>query len=188
MVFLDIDMPQMSGLDVAAKLNHLSDHVILIFMSSHDEFMIETFQFTPFRYIQKSHVAEQITAVLQAALIKADSNQNQSIVLRTSELGEMQLSLSEITYIEREHRMLAIHCINGDIIHTWSNLKDIMNTFHSDRLIQIHSGCAVNAQHVKGFVKGRNIILLKDTTQLHVSRMSIKNIQQQLSQYWRKQV
>ena len=53
LLFLDIDMPEMSGMELAAEIRAMNSAAALIFVSSHSDFVFESFQFQPFRFLRK---------------------------------------------------------------------------------------------------------------------------------------
>ena len=59
LLFLDIDMPEMSGMELAAEIRAMNSAAALIFVSSHSDFVFESFQFQPFRFLRKEWLAGQ---------------------------------------------------------------------------------------------------------------------------------
>lgn len=53
LLILDIDMPGVSGLDLAEKLRTNNLKLLIIFLSNHEEFVFKAIEFQPFRYIRK---------------------------------------------------------------------------------------------------------------------------------------
>jgi two-component system, LytTR family, response regulator len=52
-VFTDIDMPEMSGIDLAIKIQSLLYDVIIIFVTAHSQFAVEAFRAHPLDYVLK---------------------------------------------------------------------------------------------------------------------------------------
>ena len=59
-LFLDIDMPYYSGMDIASYISDNNLSTILIFVTSHDELVFKTFAYKPFGFICKTHLEEEI--------------------------------------------------------------------------------------------------------------------------------
>lgn len=55
LVFMDIDMPEVSGIDIAAELRNNKQNLDIIFVSAHPHFVFEAIRFTPYRFIRKSN-------------------------------------------------------------------------------------------------------------------------------------
>ncbi len=52
-VFLDIDMPKISGLDVAAKMRSINQEILLVFISAHEQYVFDSIDYSPIKYIRK---------------------------------------------------------------------------------------------------------------------------------------
>ena len=55
---LDIDMPDVSGLEIAQMLREMSVNLIIIFISAYDNYVFDSIEYSPFRYIRKSRIKE----------------------------------------------------------------------------------------------------------------------------------
>ena len=53
-LLLDIDMPEISGLDIAKELAMMTEKPLLVFVTSHDELVYDSFKFHPFGFVRKS--------------------------------------------------------------------------------------------------------------------------------------
>lgn len=53
-VFLDIDMPNINGFEIAERINK-DNSSLIVFVTSHDELVYSSFRFQPFRFIRKNH-------------------------------------------------------------------------------------------------------------------------------------
>lgn len=61
-ILLDIDMPEMDGFEVTRRLYRLTDEFvpIVIYMSSHEQFVYDAFQYKPFDFLRKSCLEEEL--------------------------------------------------------------------------------------------------------------------------------
>lgn len=59
-LFLDIDMPKISGMDIGQYILNKSMDTLLIFVTSHDALVYESFKYHPFGFIRKSHLEDEI--------------------------------------------------------------------------------------------------------------------------------
>lgn len=53
-LLLDIDMPDINGLKVAKSIREINSDLLLIFVSSHEQYVFESIEYAPFRFIRKS--------------------------------------------------------------------------------------------------------------------------------------
>lgn len=52
-VLLDMEMEELNGIETANLIREFDEHIIIIFVTSHSEYMKESFQCQPFRFIEK---------------------------------------------------------------------------------------------------------------------------------------
>ena len=71
-VFLDIQMPQMSGIDVARKLLHEDYKPIIIFVTAYDQFAIEAFEVNAIDYLLKPISEERLEKRLENIIFNED--------------------------------------------------------------------------------------------------------------------
>ena len=64
-LFLDIDLHELNGMDIACQLNNRKQKPLLIFVTSHDELVYESLHCHPFGFIRKSHFTEEIEKILK---------------------------------------------------------------------------------------------------------------------------
>lgn len=77
-LFLDIDMPEMSGFEIAKVMNEKSNgKIIIVFMSAYDNFVYESFDYLPFAYMKKDSIATEIPKVVLRISEKLSSKKKQ---------------------------------------------------------------------------------------------------------------
>ena len=65
-VFMDIDMPGISGIDLAAELRKNNKNVSIIFVSAQPHFVFATIRFTPYRFIRKNNLKVETLEVVDS--------------------------------------------------------------------------------------------------------------------------
>lgn len=68
LVILDIDMPGLSGFELAEKFARKNPDTAIMFCTSHDDFVFNSFQYNVFYFIRKSSLAEDMTNALRKYL------------------------------------------------------------------------------------------------------------------------
>lgn len=181
LLLLDIDMPDVSGLEVAKNVRETGSNTILIFISSYENFVFETFEYNPFRFVRKSRMKEELQIVLRAAESLHQKNRKRYVVLKCDE-GELKIEESEIIHFEVVKRRLHIHLADGRTLHTWKTVKELLKEVSSDSFSKIHSGCVVNLKYVSGY--NGSEITLDNGMRLIASRDGMKSFKEELSRYW----
>ena len=102
-LFLDIDMPDVSGLEVAKKLRQKYLDIILIFISAHEQYVFESIEYNPFRYIRKNRIEKELMPCLKAAYQRLEEMQDSYMIVKTGE-AEVRVKHSDIMYFETSAR------------------------------------------------------------------------------------
>ena len=93
-VFLDIDMPKISGLDVAAKMRSINQEILLVFISAHEQYVFDSIDYSPIKYIRKLKMHDEILKGTNSmdkqkgsfALIKQFMHMNANGIIATHDL------------------------------------------------------------------------------------------------------
>ena len=184
-LFLDIDMPDISGLEVAKKLREKGSDIILIFISAHEQYVFDSIEYNPFRYIRKNRVTKELPLALKAACSRLAEMEDNHIVVKTED-KEVKIKHSDIMYFETEARKVGIHLSNGEVLAVRKTIKELCEELDNEDFIRIHSGCVANAKYIDKF--SSYDITLDNGEQLIVSRTRIKNVKTALMNYWGSRV
>lgn len=144
-LFLDIDMPDISGLEVAKKLREKDSDIILIFISAHEQYVFESIEYNPFRYIRKSRIEKEILLALKAAYARVEEMKDSYIVVKTEE-SEVRVKHSDIMYFETTARKVGIHLNDGEVFIVRKTIRGLSEELNDEHFIKVHSGCVVNAR------------------------------------------
>ena len=64
-VFLDIDMPNINGLELALKIQELQEHIIIIFVTAYAQYALESFKAYPLDYIVKPASEKRLSRTME---------------------------------------------------------------------------------------------------------------------------
>lgn len=181
LLLLDIDMPDISGLEVAKVVRASEDDCILMFISAYENYVFDTFEYNPFRFIRKERMKQELPVALRAAESLYQKNKKRYAVIRCDE-GEVKVEESKITHFEVVKRQIYIYLTDGRVLHTWKTIKELQNELSSDNFSKIHSGCVVNLKYVSGY--NGSEITLDNGVRLIASRAGTKTFREELSRYW----
>jgi len=177
LLFLDIEMPEISGLVLAKSLNK---DTAIIFTTAYRDYAVEGFDLRAIDYLLKpirpERFKEAIEKYEQIKREKPKATQAIHLFVR-SDRKMIKLMLIDILYIESLSDYLKIHTINGIII-TRETLKNLTEKLPEDIFIRIHRSFIVNINHIKSFTK--EDVHIKDTA-LSISRSYKDLVHQRLT-------
>ena len=171
-IFLDIDMPNINGFDIAKKIQASATSINIIFISNLEGSVYESLKFRPFRFIRKSHFDEEIYSVIED-LMKTVIDSNENIVISLPN-KKIRLFPNKIVYIECNDKILKI-VSHLEIIELRYKLKDIEVKLEQYGFIRIHKGYLVNSKYIYRINKSGEIIL-ESGERLPVSKRRIKEV------------
>lgn len=124
-LFLDIQMPGMDGMDTARELRKKDQATILIFVTAIEEYVFQAFDVGAFHYIVKPFCDEKLKTVLQKAVDQycktMGSRQKQGGVPEKKHImiqsggTHTKIYLDKIVYAEVFNRKIIIHMTDGEI-------------------------------------------------------------------------
>ncbi len=140
-ILLDIDMPELSGLDIAKQLGNLPKKPLLVFVTGHDELVYDSLQFHPFGFVRKSHIDSELPKILADCINELNSRQRH-FAFHTA-AAEIKLNLDEIIYFEADGNYLKLFTQN-DEYRFRDTLGAIENTLSAYGFVRIHKGFLLN--------------------------------------------
>ncbi len=180
-LILDIDMPEISGLELAERLRVENLNLIIIFLSAHEEFVFKAIEFQPFRYIRKIRLETEMPIAIRASVNVLELNSDKQIIFNT-ENGETSVMISEIIYIEAEKHKTFVYLKDGRNILSNKSIAEMQELINKESFIMIHRSCVVNTDYVKNMQNC--LLILKNGEQLLVSRRKFSEVKQKILNIW----
>lgn len=184
LILLDIEMPGVTGMELAQKIKPVLPEVKIIFITSHIEYAIDAFELSIFRYVPKNDIEKRLPAAVKDALKLLALEEGRMYTIRTSSRLE-RIPYKDILYIERDGK-------NADIItkagtsKVRRTLQGVFEELDCGEFIFIDRGCIVNLIHIMQVRSGS--VVLKDGTTLPVSRSHLSEVKEQINSYWGRHI
>lgn len=181
-LFLDIDMPEISGFELAQTIKERCPETIIIFVSAYDNFVYSSFEYSPFRFLRKSHLEEELTVTFQKVIEKCILD-DETLTFQTTE-GEVILRLRDILYIEGDKNYFVIHSITTDYRCRGTMATAEKMTAPYD-FFRIHSAFIINLEQVD-CIDNMGFVRMKDGRALGISRRKIAAFRDAYMQFTRR--
>lgn len=179
-LFMDIDMPKYSGLQVADYMLKHDYKTLLVFVTNHDELVYESFQYHPFGFIRKSCFTREIQQVVSDAL-KALHDVEDTISIKIS--GEtIIIKLSDIMYLEAQ--LNYVNVVTAENTYRYrESLGVLEEQLAAKGFIRIHKGFLVNQKFVHAIRYDE--VELSSGSLLPIGRTNRDNVKNMLMKYMR---
>lgn len=180
-LLLDIDMPEISGLDIAARLTALADKPLLVFVTSHDELVYDSLQYHPFGFVRKGYMDKELPRILSDCMTELKSREKH-FCFHTAN-ADVKLRLDEILYFESEGNYLKLFSKGGEYRFR-DTLSAVENTLSDSGFVRIHKGFLVNQAAVKMLTSDEAELI--NGTKIPIGRSYSETAKKQLMRYMLK--
>lgn len=180
LLFLDIQVPDMLGIDVARRIREVDQNVMIIFLTNLTQYAIDGYSVNAFDYILKPLNYFSFSRKLQRALrMLSYRSSKQTLDVKTKE-GGMRLAVDTIIYIEVSAHDIYIHTITEQI-KQWGTLSKYEKLLKNEHFIRCGSSFLVNLKYVREI--RRDQVLMANSDSVPISRTRRKEFLGALAQY-----
>ena len=182
LVFLDIDMRELNGIELGEKIRAEYDAAVIVYITAYEEYALEAFRVRAFHYLLKPLTEEQFNQVFQeaAALFKKRTlekpDKKYFTVQRKDEI--ISLDYDDIDYFEKVGHKIKVHTGNSGLDYYGSFIK-LLNEIDPDFFVQCHQGYIVNIDKIRGYRD--KVLFLEGDLAIPVSRSYILTIHEMLA-------
>jgi two-component system, LytTR family, response regulator LytT len=186
LVFLDIQLPDLTGLQVAELMNEFDYPTQIVFLTAYDHFAIEAFKLRAFHYLLKPYDQADLIQVFNtySNLLKENdevkANQTKNKLAIETQKGFIYLQPKDIFFIEKQGREVIIHT-EIEKINALFTLNELFEKLQPFSFFRTHKSYLVNLEHIKElrawFNGSYNLIMHdKDHSEVPVSRNYVKDL------------
>ncbi len=183
-IFLDIEMPNLSGLDF---LRSLKQRPWVVLITAYQQFALEAFELDVVDYLLKpvsfprfleavNRVSARLTSAPLAPPLPADSGNTPEWTFVKSDYKQVKLLFSEVLYLEAMGEYVKIQLINGK--HTvYQTLKEWEEKLPQEKFLRVHKSYIVRLGAIDSYfgntlvVAGKEVPIGKTYKELVLNRL-----------------
>lgn len=152
-LFLDIQMPGMDGMETAKMLRQDNEDMILIFVTAAEEYVFQAFDVGAFHYLVKPFSDEKLKEVVTKAVhnIKRSSRleKDEKYIMVQTAGSHIKIFLRDIVYAEVYNRKVIIHTRSTDIEY-YGKLQELSDMAGTD-FFRTHRAYLVHFKYVEKY-------------------------------------
>lgn len=172
-LLLDIDLPDKSGIDFANDYIKIYPNTKIIFISSHDELVFDSFKVHPYNFIRKENIDIELNDTL-LELLDLLKMHKKEIVLNNKDNTTI-IQQSDIIYIESfKHYCYIYTKRTTDPYKIRTNMRQILEDLNFC-FYRINRSYIINLNEIKQIKNGR--VILKNNMEVTLQRGQIKKFQ-----------
>lgn len=175
-VFLDIYIPKLLGIDIARRLRDLGFDGKIVFLSNSPDFAVDSYDVEAAGYLLKPHDYEKLCTVMDRILL--DFRQSTLRIVQHSKV--CHIPLNEILYVESSNTKCMIHRAGGQVYTVYRRLNEIERELEDDRFLRCHQSFLVNMDYIQ---RADKEFELTTGDIINIRQRDLKNIRERFLKY-----
>jgi DNA-binding LytR/AlgR family response regulator len=171
LIFLDIQLKDMTGIELAELIRKTDNNMLIIFLTSHTQYALKSYDVSAFHYLIKPLSSTKLLPILDKAYSIWQSNHMASITVAVDS-GQKKLLLNDIIYIEKNSHIATIR--THDKLYEVRKTLDQFEQLLPNHFARCHRSYIVNINKIDCLY--RESLLLPDGTEIPVSRNKMKTV------------
>ncbi|MGZ3883038.1 MAG: LytR/AlgR family response regulator transcription factor [Bacteroidia bacterium] len=161
LVFIDIDMPQINGLELSKKIRQ---DAMIIFCTTHTEYAIEGFNLNAVDYIAKPYSFERFNQAITKAVTffglkrQQENSEDPKFIFLRADYTLNKISVADIIYIEALDDYLKLHLEGKKPLVARMTMKDILKKLPVKEFIRVQRSFIVPVARIEK-VKSKSVIV-----------------------------
>ena len=146
LLFLDIEMPGMDGMETAKTLREYNELIQIVFVTSHLTYVFDGYSVGALGYLMKPAKETQIGETVERAMNALKRNEEDIYIIKNSE-GQYKIQKSSILYFYSDKRTVV--CVAKDGNYTFYDKLDAVEEAIGKSFVRIHQRYLVNGRAVE---------------------------------------
>ena len=178
-LFLDIQMKGMDGLETARKLRADKFRGVLIFITVLKEMVFQSFEVQAYDYLVKPVDEKQFGKTMERLFASMQNNGEDSLLVQKGYEGRI-IREEEIVFCEIIDRKIYLNLTSGEVVDYYERIENLESKLDS-HFFRCHRSYLINLKHLKGYKNGT--AYMDNGKEVPVSRLRSKEFSGVVLQY-----
>lgn len=179
LVLMDIEMPNLNGIETSARLREIDPVVGLVYVTNMAKYAIEGYAYRAIDYLLKPLVYQAFLMKMDRILKFVNKNRKSSAITLASRTGQTVLDLNSIYYVEVSGHDVLYHTDSGSF-KVYGTLKEESKKLPQETFIQCNSCYVVNLRHISR-IDGNELVV--GDGRIEISRSRRKSLLEAFNRY-----
>lgn len=175
MIFLDINMPNVNGFELAKNIKDRNSNIYIIFVTSFLNYAIQGYRFDALRFILKSDIDNLMPECIETVvrLMRIDYHEVEYDFVE----GKQEIITNQLMFIENiKHKLIFNFSDNEKNLSLYKKLDEIEKDLEGYGFLRIHKSYLVNVVYIKKLINYG--VVLRGGRQLPIPREKIKQVRE----------
>lgn len=148
LVFMDIELPPMNGIEVSRRLREIDSVVCLVFITNMEQYAVRGYEVEALDFVVKPINYYRFCSMMSKVLRNIARRSEKELMIRSSS-KITRLPVSQLYYVEVRDHLLIFHTSQGDL-ESWGKLSDIEAELKDHDFVRCSSSYLVNLRYIMG--------------------------------------
>ena len=181
-LFLDIQMKQLNGIETARKIRSKGYKGFLIFITVLKEMVFQSFEVQPFDYLLKPIKYDNFQKTMERLLLSMKSADKENLLIQRGSESSI-VSFGEIIFCEIIDRKVYLHLKSAEVIDYYDRIDNLEKKL-DNRFFRCHRSYLINLQYLISYKNG--FAHMEENHQIPVSRLRSKEFSNVILQYMKE--
>ena len=179
--FLDVEMPEKDGFELADEIRKYSQKAVIIFLTSHEDMALQGYKSKALRYIIKINLQKDIEEALSSAVSELENPDKKTVSLHHYN-DYWYVPYKDIISVTKVSRQLIVSTTTHGEVSDGRGIKELFELLGDKRFLFIDRGCFVNIDYISK-LSGSDLVLKNGKT-FPISRRMLQTVKQSLIERW----
>lgn len=185
-LFLDIDMPKLSGVELAKALRESKNETDIIFVSNREDKVFETFAVRPFGFIRKNNFTHDLNDTMRSYINSKIISNSYAVFKTANNSVTCKVRVADIVYIESFRYKQYVYMADGEQFEIHMTMKELEANLEEYDIRRVYQGYLVNLKYVQRIERTGIVLNYKDGITINISRDKVQEMKGIYLNYLRK--
>ncbi len=176
---LDIQMKELSGIELARKIRGYDQKIIIAFLTGTSDYIFDGYEVEAIRYLMKPVKEAELFALLN--LVQSKTTKLPTYLILTVDKEKIKIDINDIYYVESMGHYVIIHSKDKEY-QVKTTIKELSNEL-GNKFIFSHRSFLINLSHVASIRKDN--VILENSILIPISRNLYKEVNESFISYFK---
>lgn len=183
---LDIEMPHMSGVELAERIRKCSEQAYIIFLTAHDSYAVRACGVNVISYVLKERLEAELEGALRELFERLEKLHDNKVYTIQNQRKYVKIRQRDIVYISKQQKNVELVLGNQEKESERVTLQEIYKRLDNPDMYFLDRSSIINLQHVRKIVEYK--VIMDNGHELITSKIHANELKEHLMSYWEEWV